>query len=90
MTTDMKRNVFKFRTHMLDFKENFKENYKKNAETKLCYLCAEHEDSQDALEKCKFLGRRIENLQQLQNLYTQEVLIKDAQILKEILKIRNT
>ena len=48
-TDESIKNVFKYRTHMLDFDENFKSE---GEATKKCEICGAHPDSQDYIEDC--------------------------------------
>ena len=86
ITTKMDNNIFKFRTKML----NFKENFKGTEETLECPMCKQHTDSQNEMEKCEELSRVIKNIEQCNNLYRDSSNVEAAKTLENVLKHRES
>ena len=82
--THLKKLIFKYRTHMLDFKQNYKGLYKDFD----CPLCEEHDDSQDMIEDCKVLKNKFPSLEDCKTLYKNDVDVKDAKRLEEVMEAR--
>ena len=82
------RKIFKFRVHMLDFKQNYKGKYGPDNK---CPLCENHIDSQDEIQNCKIMKSRFntENeLEKLNLIYEDKVDMHAANLLENILQIR--
>ena len=79
------KNIFKYRTHMLDFDENFKE---KDTVTKVCKLCKSHPDSQDSLEDCHEIKKHVDNIVSIKQLYNEDFDDKAIEVFIKVLETR--
>ena len=86
ITTEMAHNIFKFRTKML----NIKENFKGTEETTECPLCKKHLDSQSEIEKCEELSRYIKNVDECKKLYKDSSNVDAAKILANVIEHRES
>ena len=86
LTDEAITNVFKYRTHMLEFDENYKS---RSDSTKLCSLCKSHPDSQDSMEDCVYLKAHFRNLHKLKNLYEENFEDEAAEMLTKVLALRS-
>ena len=69
LSIESKRNIFAFRTHMTNFKENFK-----NANTdEVCSLCKSHIDSQKEAMKCPSLWAEDEPKGTYEDIFGEEI-----------------
>ena len=59
ISNDTVKEIFKYRTHMLDFDDNFKGS---SESPSVCKLCKSHSDSQDRLEDCIVLQNHHKNM----------------------------
>ena len=84
ITNYQKTLVFKYRTHMLEFKENFKGSN----EDRKCPVCGKHPDSQDLIDECEELRTKFENIDRCKNLYSDVIEEKDVRLLESIIKER--
>ena len=80
------KEVFQYRTHMLDFHQN----YKGHDETKYCPLCKSHPDSQDSVEDCLELAKSFSYLKDLKRLYEDDFEEGTMTLLHEVMKVRKS
>ena len=85
ISTHDARNIFRYRTRML----NFKENYKGNNNDDICPLCKKHTDDQNKIESCTVLKENINDLNKCRLLYTDTTNEEAIEILSKVMDIRN-
>ena len=85
MTDELTTDVFKYRTHMLEFHANYRHN---ETTIRPCPLCKSHPDSQDSIGDCQKMKTEIKDLDKLQNLYEEDFDKDSAKILSKVLKMR--
>ena len=84
-TDESIKNVFKYRTHMLEFDDNFKSEV---TATKKCEICGAHPDAQDSVEDCIELKKVHPDIKKVKRLYDDDYTREDVELLNSVLKTR--
>ena len=84
INTNDARQIFRYRTRMLKFKENFKGNEEDNS----CPLCKNHPDDQNKIEFCNVLKEKIGDVSKCKLLYTDTTNKEAYELITKVMDIR--
>ena len=80
------RNIFKFRTHMV---EEFRENFKGNSKEIHCDECKSHRDNQDEILNCTDLTNKFAKLHKVLEAYSTDVPVEVSKIITQIIHYKH-
>ena len=87
-STEQKRLIFKFRTHMLEFSGNYSRSNPNGVED--CPLCGKHLDDQELIPECEYLNSKYEkaDLENLEKLFSDQIQMKYVKLLQQVMMER--